>query len=95
MILKRFCFTELCKKEVICISDGKKIGFPADIEIDKCGNILYLHVPVKSTFSLFAGKNCVQVPWCDVERIGCDVIWVRGKDYEYGKNNSADSCCCK
>lgn len=91
--MKDFCFTELCKKEVISARCGTKLGYPRDIRIDcKCGQIKELILPCKSTFSLFSGRDCLCVPWCDVERIGEDVIWVCG-EYNYGKNNKRDKCC--
>ncbi len=82
-----FTFSELCKKEIICISNGRKLGYPTDIRFDaKCGQILDLIVPVKSTLALFSGKDCVRIPWCEVERIGEDVIWIK-KDYKYECHN--------
>lgn len=83
--MKRFMFTELCKKEVICDGDGKKLGYPTDIEIDKCGNVQYLSVPRKCSFWFFGPRQCIRVPWCDVTRIGIDVIWVCGKEGSYCK----------
>ena len=99
--MHRFCFTELCKKEVISIKSGKKLGYPKDIQIDKCGNILCLILPCKSAFSLFSGNNCIKVPWCDVDRIGEDIIWVctdfnsYQKDGNcYDRDNKTDKGCC-
>lgn len=98
--MRSFCFTELCKKEVISIDCGKKLGYPKDIQIDcRHGQILNLIIPCKSTISLFSGNNCIKVPWCDVEKIGEDIIWVCG---DFGRketdcndrNNKRDKGCC-
>ena len=88
------CFTELCKKEVISARCGKKLGFPKDVLIDcKSGQICELLIPCKSALSLFSGDNFIRVPWCDVDRIGEDVIWVCG-DYDYDRNNKSGKCRC-
>ncbi len=91
-----FCFTELCKKEVICSRDGRKLGYPTDIEIDaKCGQLLCLIVPCRSALSLFSGKSAVKIPWQDVERVGCDVIWVSNiKEEKYERHNKSNNRCC-
>ena len=96
--MKTCCLSQLCKKEIICIDTGKILGCPSDVEIDcRCGQILYLTVPQKGVFSLLGGKECIKIPWCDVDRIGEDVIWVCdcGKDNKNGKDNKRnEGCCC-
>ena len=86
-----YYLNELCKKEIICMPDGKKLGYPSDFTIDSCGKIQYIIVNERSGFSLFCGKNELRIPWCDVERICQDVIWVcgcfNGKENKYEKNN--------
>lgn len=90
-----YCFSELCKKEIICIDDGRKLGYPHDVQFDgKCGQILNLIVPCKNTFSLFSGNNCVKIPWCDVEKIGADVIWVCGCERKDKYDNKRGDCGC-
>lgn len=97
--MKFCCLTQLCKKEIICTQDGRKLGYPTDIQIDcKCGQIINIIVPDKSAFSIFKGKDCIKIPWCDVERIGEDVIWVCGcydrKDRDHDRHNKGDDGCC-
>ena len=97
--MKRCCLSELCKKEVICVSDGKKLGSPSDVEIDcRTGFVRALILPAGSIFSLLGGRDCIRVPWCEVERIGVDVIWVGGeydkKDGYHGKDHKRDEDCC-
>ncbi len=63
----------LQEKEVIVVSTGKKLGYPKDIIIDcSCGKIEALLLCRRGFFQ----KDQVRIPWCDVERIGEDVIWV-------------------
>ena len=39
--------TELHCKEVICIADGRRLGYVCDVEIDiSCGKVLAIVVPV-------------------------------------------------
>jgi len=97
--MNSFCFTELCKKEVICESDGKKLGYPTDIVIDaKCGTLKSIVLAQRSLFGMISGKSCIEIPWCDVSRIGCDVIWVCGDYCGKGNRNerhkkSGCGCC--
>ena len=83
--MKRYLFSELCKKEVICDGDGKKLGYPADMEIDKCATIHRIIIPARGMLRFFNSKHCIRVPWCDVLRIGIDVIWVSGCEDNYKK----------
>lgn len=97
--MKGFYFTELCKKEVICESDGKKLGYPTDIEIDaKCGTLKSLILAERSVFGMISGRSCIKIPWCDVLRIGCDVIWVCGnycgKESKNERNKKSGCSCC-
>ncbi len=101
--MKFCCLTELFKKEIICMEDGRKLGYPTDVQIDcRCGQVLNFIVPCRGAFPFFGGKDCVKIPWCDVERIGEDVIWVCGCDDRKDKNcdkhdkhnKRDDGCCC-
>lgn len=77
-------FECLKNKEVIVACSGKKLGYPKDLLIDcACGKISALVLCAKG-LGLF-GKGNRRVPWCEVERIGEDVIWV-GRDID-------DRCC--
>lgn len=77
-------FECLKNKEVIVACSGKKLGYPKDLLIDcACGKISALVLCAKG-LGLF-GKGNRRVPWCEVERIGEDIIWV-GRDID-------DRCC--
>lgn len=71
-------FFELKQKEVINCKDCKRIGCVADIEFDcKSGQICALIVPAPIRFfSCFS--RCVRyyIRFCDVIRIGPDIILV-------------------
>ncbi len=68
---------DLKKKEVIDVCDGARLGFPEDIVIDECGNVLYLCLG-SSGFGFRFGKNEVrQIPWKEIQRITEETIWVK------------------
>ncbi len=68
-------FECLKEKEVIVACSGKKLGYPKDFIIRcDCGQIESLILCRRGGFF---HRGDLRVPWCDVERIGDDVIWVR------------------
>ena len=71
----RFC--KFRQKEVINILDGKSLGYISDLEIDPAnGCICALIVPGPAGLrNLFQGQKYV-VPWCNICKIGEDVILV-------------------
>ena len=74
-------FQELRNKEVIDLSDGKRLGFVCDIEIDiASGRIIAIVVPGPKGFGGIFGKaeDCV-IPWSNIKRIGDDIIIVDNK----------------
>lgn len=66
------------EKEVINISDGRRIGFVADVEIDiQNGRIDALIVPAGGRlFGIIGKDNEFIVPWEKVKKIGEDIILV-------------------
>ena len=87
-------FLDLKQKEVINCKDCKRIGCVADIEFDPCnGQICALIVPVPARFfSCFGKEDRYCIRFCDVVRIGPDIILVdvcledaRKKENEYHK----------
>lgn len=69
---------ELKNKEVINLCDGARLGFVSDVEIDlDCGAVVSLIVPGDARLFRFGGGGELRVLWCDIERIGDDVILVR------------------
>jgi len=72
------CWEELRCKEVIRISDGCRLGYPGDLEIDlKRGTILTLIIPGRRRFfGLFGREADQRIPWCLIHRFGDDIILV-------------------
>ncbi|MBQ2237959.1 MAG: YlmC/YmxH family sporulation protein [Lachnospiraceae bacterium] len=71
-------FSELREKEVINCNDGMRLGFVVDAEIDICnGKIVSLIVPEATKFfGCFGCSKEFVIPFCDVVKIGTDIILV-------------------
>ena len=65
-------------KEVINITDGKRLGFVQDVTADlESGVITSIIVPGSSKFlNLFAENNDIVIPWQNIKCIGEDIILV-------------------
>lgn len=72
---------ELCKKDVIQLEEGAKLGRADDLRInDKTAQpegLILLGRP--RLFGLLGRQPDVFIPWQDVEKIGADVILVNTK----------------
>ena len=78
-------FSQLRKKDVICVADGRLIGRVTDLEIDeRCGQIRALIVPGGVSGFFHADKSQISIPFSQVACIGDDVILV-----------SAAACTCR
>ena len=77
-------FTELHCKEVICVSDGRRLGFIADAKVEVPeGNIIAIIVPGPCRFfGLWGRKEDFVIPWCCIRRIGPDIVLVDVKPDE-------------
>ena len=72
-------FSDLKKKDVICIGDGRLLGRTSDLIIDAgSGQICALIVPGGASIGcLFHGeKNQISIAWKQIACIGDDVILV-------------------
>ncbi|SFB19108.1 sporulation protein, YlmC/YmxH family [Lentibacillus halodurans] len=71
--------SDLQIKEVIVMSDGKRLGHISDLEIDgDNGKITALVIFAKDKkSSLFGKSDELIIPWNHIEVIGTDVILVR------------------
>ncbi len=78
--------TDLNCKEVICVSDGRRLGFVSDAEIEiPSGNVLAIIVPGPcKVLGVWGRKDDYVIPWCCIRRIGPDIILVDVKP---------DECC--
>ncbi len=76
--------TELHCKEVICVSDGQRLGFVSDVEIEVPeGNIIAIVVPGPCRFFGAFGRNDdFFIPWRCIKKIGPDIILVDIKPQE-------------
>ena len=70
--------TELHCKEVICVSDGRRLGFISDVEVEiPCGNVLAIVVPGPcKIFGVFGRNEDYVIPWRCIKRIGPDIVLV-------------------
>jgi len=72
---------ELKNKEVVNICDGRRLGYIIDAEIDlDCGRVVSLIIPSEGKILSFSKCEPVRVLWCDIEKIGDDVILVRADE---------------
>ncbi len=71
-------FTQLQCKEVICVCDGRRLGFVSDVEVEvPDGRVCALIVPGPCRFPCFwARKDDFFIPWRCVCKIGPDIILV-------------------
>ena len=65
-------------KEVINITDGKRLGYVQDVTADlNSGTITSIIVPGNTKlFNMFSGNNDIIIPWQNIKCIGDDVILV-------------------
>ena len=69
---------ELKNKEVINVCSGKRLGYICDLTLDiTCGRILSIIVPGDMRVFSFKKPELINIPWCNIERIGNDTILVR------------------
>ena len=77
-------FTQLQCKEVICVSDGRRLGFITDVQIDTPeGNICAIIVPGPCRILGVCGRHddfCI--PWSCIRKIGPDIVLVEVKPDE-------------
>jgi sporulation protein, YlmC/YmxH family len=69
---------DLKQREVINISDGRRLGFVYDIEINfENGKVESIVVPGPSRIkNLFGKSGDIVIPWDKIERVGDDIILV-------------------
>lgn len=71
-------FSDLRCKEVVCVCDGRRLGFICDIRIElPQGNICSVIVPGPCRFLGLCGRReDYVIPWRCIKRIGPDVVLV-------------------
>ncbi len=77
-------FTDLHCKEVICVSDGRRLGYISDARIDLPeGHILAIIVPGPCRFfGLWGRKDEFVIPWHCIKKMGPDIVLVDVKPDE-------------
>jgi len=77
-------FTELSCKEVICVSDGRRLGYITDVHVELPeGRILSIIVPGPCRFfGLWGRRDDFVIPWRCIRRIGPDIVLVDAKPEE-------------
>lgn len=75
--------SELKSREVVNISDGRRLGLIADMEIDVAsGEIRAIVVPGPSRLLRFFSRNeDIVIPWEKIIKIGVDVILVEAAGF--------------
>ena len=71
-------FTDLHCKEVICISNGQRLGMIEDVIIQlPKGEVTAIVVPGRCKLGGLAGpRDDFVSPWCNICRIGPDIVLV-------------------
>ena len=71
-------FTQLQCKEVICVSDGRRLGFISDVLVEvPDGQIVAIIVPGPCRFfGLLGRQDDFRIPWGCIRRIGPDIVLV-------------------
>ncbi|MDO4563837.1 MAG: YlmC/YmxH family sporulation protein [Clostridia bacterium] len=66
------------QKEVINVTDGKRLGFISDVEVNlERGVIEAIVVPgQRRFFGLFGNESDYVIPWGNIAKIGDDIILV-------------------
>ena len=77
-------FTDLHCKEVICVADGRRLGYVSDVRIDLPeGQVAAILVPGPSRcLGLVGGREDYVIPWHCIRRIGPDIVLVEAKPEE-------------
>lgn len=74
---KQYTFTEMSRKTVINVADGRELGHVCDMVFNNCGGILGFVVPgKKSFFKSITSSDNIFIAWNRIIKIGSDVILV-------------------
>ncbi len=72
------CFSKLQCKEVICVNDGRRLGFISDVEVqvpDGCICAIIVPGPCRWLGVLGRREDYV-IPWQCIRQIGPDIVLV-------------------
>lgn len=70
---------ELRNKQVVCVKNGKVLGYISDIELDtQSGSLISLIIYGRPRFlGLFGKTEDIVIPWNDIEVIGPETVLVK------------------
>ena len=76
--------TELQCKEVICVADGRRLGFVSDVQVElPDGQICAIVVPCPGKLPGLSGrKDEFIIPWRCIKKIGPDIVLVDARPEE-------------
>ncbi|MEG1527967.1 MAG: YlmC/YmxH family sporulation protein [Clostridia bacterium] len=76
-------YNELRSKEVINVTDGRRLGRICDIVISS-ENCVIKGIVVPQERKVFRSKDDLYIPWTQVKRIGddCILVYVTSKQFE-------------
>lgn len=79
--------TELRCKEIVNVSDGCRLGYVGDVEVDlDTGQVRALVVPGRLRFfGLLGREEDIIFPWNSVKRFGEDIILVEAPERQTGR----------
>ncbi|SES64889.1 sporulation protein, YlmC/YmxH family [Natronincola peptidivorans] len=91
--------SDLTEKEVINITDGRRLGLITDIDVNlEKGRINAIIVPNNDKFfGLFGKEMESEITWAEIKKIGTDVILVEIKgniephNMDYSESDHTDS----
>ena len=67
-------------KQVVCVADGRLLGYVAEIEFDVCDGRITAIIVCGEGGILSRGSELL-IPWEKIEKIGEDVILVDGVEF--------------
>jgi len=68
--------SDLQNKDIVNMSDGKRVGKIIDVVIDEAGNMLSLIIQRTKLFNMIPNNNESEVKWSQIKKIGEDVILI-------------------
>lgn len=76
--------SELRSKDVVNVTDGRRLGLISDLELDlELGRVTALIVPAPGrVLGLFGRERDYVIPWTQIRKIGVDVILVELPEVE-------------
>ena len=77
-------FTDLQCKEVICVSNGQRLGFVGDVLVEvPDGNVCAIGVPAPCKgMNPLGRRDDYIIPWKCIQKIGPDIVLVDAKPNE-------------